>query len=87
MQYNQKNALEMKDKNMCKSKRQKSIKNLVVKTKKRGRKISSKGVWGLMNTCCTNVSNEIHLPLANYMFVGLSEVITSYFFMHTSENS
>ena len=30
-----KNASEMKDKNMCNSKRQTSIENLVVKTKKR----------------------------------------------------
>ena len=41
----------------------KSIKNLVVKKKKReGGRFYPKGVWGLRNTCCTNVSNEIHLP-------------------------
>ena len=34
MQYNQKNASEMKDKNMCNSKTQKSIKNFVVNLKK-----------------------------------------------------
>ena len=65
----------------------KSIKNLVVKTKIwRGREILSKGVWGLINTCCTNVSNKIHLPLSNYMVVWLSEEHDNIFFVHTSEN-
>ena len=58
----------------------KSIKNLVVKTKIwRGREILSKGVWGLINTCCTVVSNKIHLPLPITWLFDYLRNMTTYF--------
>ena len=54
---------------LCNNERQKEHLKPCSKTKTREREISFKGVWGLRNTCRTNVSNNIHLPPTNYMFV------------------